>query len=51
MTDEQLNEFIDDAGLKQHGDDWWNMGFFEEAEEIAKELKGYREERNARTDR
>jgi hypothetical protein len=50
MTDEQIDEFIQDAEVKGCSDDWWNYDFFDAASVIAQELKAWRK-LDASTDR
>lgn len=55
LTDQELDEFIEDAERKhEYNDDWWNMDFYEEAVQVAEELKlrrAARREANESTDR
>jgi hypothetical protein len=40
VTEEDIDDFIADAEMKQScNDDWWNIDFYEEAIRIGKEMK------------
>jgi hypothetical protein len=49
LTDEQLDEFIDIAESHIGGDEWWLDDFFEQAEQVGKDLKKARANRRVPT--
>ena len=47
MTDQELDDFIDEAARRSVDDSWWIQDFCEEAEGVARELRELRKKHDS----